>query len=167
MAGLTAEPKRSKLTVMSGLQLNPEIETAILNNVRAGATIVEAARAAGVAGGTVRRWIKLGNKGQKPYREFVENLDRAEATPRVKALRCWDQAIEDGDWRAAEKKLRYQDERRDSPANIERHLEAIFEVLTEELGAEEARRVFGALIERDSGEAASGTRAALRLVAGE
>ena len=149
---------------MPACKLTPKIETAVLNNVAAGAPLYQAAREAGVTAQTVRRWVELGNKGEKPYQRFVESLDKAEASPRVKALRCWNQAIDDGDWKAAERKLRYMDERQDAPANLERHLEMIFDAMVEQLGADQAKKVFSAIVERDSLAAAGGTGATLRLL---
>jgi Zn-dependent M32 family carboxypeptidase len=150
---------------MPAPKLTPKIEVTILNDVAAGSTLIEAARHAGVIADTARRWVRLGNKGQQPYKAFVEKLDKAEATPRVKAHRAWQEAIDGGDWKAAERYLGYLDKRQASPANIERHLEDIFQVIEETLGMDEAKRVFSAIVKRDSSPAASGAETALRLVA--
>jgi predicted transcriptional regulator len=47
----------------------------IVASVRAGCSIEDAARTAGVAVATVRRWLREGRKGKETYRAFAEAVD--------------------------------------------------------------------------------------------
>jgi IS30 family transposase len=49
----------------------------VLDAVRAGASIEEAATAANVPGPTVRRWLSRGRKGDEPYRAWAAEVDSA------------------------------------------------------------------------------------------
>ena len=57
-------------------------EAQIIEAVRAGATIVEAAQAAGKPVASVRRWLTEGRKGGK-HGEFAHAVDEARAAQRV------------------------------------------------------------------------------------
>lgn len=151
---------------MPACQLTAETEVKILNHVGSGSKLVDAARDAGVAAGTVRLWIKHGEAGKKPYAEFVTKLRIAEAMPRNAAMRAWNDAIH-RDWRAAKAFIEYLDKQQHSPANVARQLEDILQVVEDVLGEDESKKVLRALVERDSREETVRVGPAVRLVASQ
>jgi len=151
---------------MPACQLTAETEVKILNHVAAGSKLVDAARDAGVSGGTVRNWMKWGEGGKKPYADFADKVRVAEAMPRNKAMQAWSDAIH-RDWRAAKAFIEYLDKQQHSPANIARQLEEILQVVEDVLGEDEAKKVLRVLIERSSDAETPGVGASLRLVAAE
>lgn len=148
---------------MPACKLTPEVEVEILNSVSAGNKLVDAAREAGIVAETARNWVRWGEAGKKPYDGFAQRLKVATAKPRVGAMKAWHKAME-GDWRAAKAFVEYLDKQAYSPANISRQLEDILQVVEDELGKNEAKRVLRAIVERCGGEETSQPGAALRLI---
>lgn len=54
-----------------------EIRAQIVASVAAGASLPDAARAAGVHPSTVKGWVTRGRRGDNPYAEFVGELEAA------------------------------------------------------------------------------------------
>jgi hypothetical protein len=81
--------------------LTPELQRVIAGYVNAGATIPNAAEAAGVSWNTVKKWIAKGRKGIEPYDAFVAALAQARAMHSVAMQLVITNAAKKGDWRAA------------------------------------------------------------------
>ena len=64
-------------------KLIPEVHQKIVGLVRAGAFETQAARAAGIDPSTLRRWKERGRGRSGPFREFLEDLERAAGEARV------------------------------------------------------------------------------------
>ena len=63
---------------MSASKFTPEACSAILESVSAGASIADAARAAGVREGTLKGWITRGRREPSgPYTAFAASIERA------------------------------------------------------------------------------------------
>jgi transposase-like protein len=152
---------------MPACQLTAEVEVKILNHVGQGAQLIDAAREAGVAAASVRRWMKLGREGTKPYAAFAEKVRVAEAMPRVRAEQALDEAIQRGEWRAALKRLERLDKQAHAESNIDRQHEELLQVVEDELGEEALKKVLRAYVERSGSEETGGARTSLRLVAAE
>jgi len=148
---------------MAYSKLTPEVEEVILNLVAAGNTLIHAARAAGVTSETARNWTKWGEEGREPYAQFMEKVDVAKAKAITDSVESVRHAART-DWRAAKFHLEYVQSRQNSPANIARQLEEILQVIEDVLGADEAKKVLRAIVERAGSEEASEPGAALRLV---
>lgn len=148
---------------MAKCKLTPEAEVDILNLVGAGNTLSHAAKASGVSAEAAREWVSLGKDGKEPYASFVRRLEVAEAKAITGAVDAVREAAKT-EWRAAKFHLEYMEKRRASPATVAKQLEEILQVVEEVLGADEAKKVLRAIIERAGGEETGDARAALRLV---
>jgi hypothetical protein len=152
---------------MPACKLTPEAEVEILNLVAAGNTLNDAARASGVVAETARNWVKWGKAGRVPYAEFVEKLGMAKA----KAMTSFNAAIQTAaidDWRAAKFQIeRIEKRQAQEHQDAGRYVEAILQIVEEELGKLEAKKVLRAIVERFGSEEVSGSGTPLRLVTGE
>lgn len=83
-------------------KLTPETQKKILDAVRAGAYMEQAAHHAGINQATLYRWLERGAGDDAParFREFREALTRARADAEVGAVAALRRAMPD-DWRAA------------------------------------------------------------------
>jgi transposase len=82
-------------------KLTPEIRQRIVTAIRAGNYAEPAARSAGISPATYYRWLKRGEKAPPGiYREFLEEVRRAESEAEVHAVAVIRKAMGD-DWRAA------------------------------------------------------------------
>ena len=102
--------KRGALPLGRQTKLTPDVQKKIIDAVRAGAFLSTAARYAGVGESTLMNWMARGractnrNGKDKIYREFLEEIDMAEASSEVAANLQW-RAAWAKDWHAAEKWL--------------------------------------------------------------
>jgi len=82
-------------------KLTPERRERILKALRAGNYRDPAARSAGVHPSTLYRWLERADQeAEGPYRDFAEEVHRAEAEAEVHAVAIIRKAMTD-DWRAA------------------------------------------------------------------
>lgn len=150
---------------MPACQLTAQTEVKILNHVAQGVRLIDAAREVGVAAATIRRWMKLGREGTKPYAEFAEKVYISEAMPRVRAEQAIDEAIQGGNVNAAFKRLHRLDDQSHAEANVDRQHEELLQVIEDVLGEEALKKVLRAYVERSGSEETRESGAALRLVA--
>jgi transposase len=82
--------------------LTPEVEKKILDAVRAGASMADAAGHAGVGERTVYDWLERAQqpKGPTKFSQFSQSLTRARADAKVGAIAAIRSAMPE-DWRAA------------------------------------------------------------------
>jgi transposase-like protein len=59
-------------------KLTPEVQKRITDAISTGVPREAAAAAAGIGETTLYRWLQLGQEGKAPYREFWEDLTRAD-----------------------------------------------------------------------------------------
>jgi hypothetical protein len=80
--------------------LTREAEQRTLDAIRAGATMEDAAAAAGVSRRTLHRWTARGqgDDAPAPFRQFAEAVEHARASARVSAIRTIRRAMDEGDW---------------------------------------------------------------------
>jgi transposase len=83
--------------------LTPEVEKMIVDAVRAGAFVEEAAQAAGVSKRTLFRWQQRaqGEDAPERFRRFADAVERARAQANVADVVVIRRAAAQGDWRAA------------------------------------------------------------------
>jgi transposase len=83
-------------------KLDARVEKEIVDAVRAGAFLHEAAAAAGISRSTLHRWIQRGEdpNGEPLYRDFRDAVTRARAQAHVAAVAVIRRAMPD-DWKAA------------------------------------------------------------------
>lgn len=160
---LTPGVKEGRIDAMGACQLNGAVELQILQNVSSGNKLADAAREAGVAGQTVRNWVKWGEAGKEPYAAFVKNLRVAEVKPRNKAMKAWQKQMGE-DWRAAKAFVEYLDKQQTSPESIARQVDEILGVVEDVLGQDAAKKVLRELVERSGGAEAGEPGGTLRLV---
>lgn len=89
--------------------LTPEVSASIINTMRDGGYLTDAAWIAGIIPATVYNWIERGEAGESPFVEFLYALKKAEAEARLESLRYIKQGGKD--WQAQAWFL----ERRDKP----------------------------------------------------
>ena len=95
----------------------PEVRAAILAARRVGAPLRACAKAAGVPWDTLIAWMRRGRKGDEPYAEFVEELDRASVQiDNVLRARCLKATEEDA--RPAFDMLKWREERSTRDARL-------------------------------------------------
>jgi transposase len=81
-------------------KLTPEVRQRIVAALRAGNYAKPAAESAGVSEATYYRWLDRGRKQKRGiYREFHDDVRRAEADAEVEAVARWRKAFPDN-WRA-------------------------------------------------------------------
>ena len=107
---MAAKPKR-KIGRPDGL--TPQVEEKLLNAVRAGAYLKEAAEHAGVGERTVYGWIERADDPKAPakFSQFAQALTRAKADAQVGAVAVIRRAMST-DWRAAAFYLERSDPKR-------------------------------------------------------
>ena len=67
--------KRQRVRVGRRPRLTLEVAIALIDSLRRGASLEAASRAAGVDVGTVRRWLRKGRRGVRPYKELAQIVD--------------------------------------------------------------------------------------------
>ena len=151
---------------MPGCKLTPHLEVEILNLVSDGCRVTTAAQKAGITSSTMRRWMKEGEAGKQPYADFLVKVEQAQASAIADSL----QAIKNAgarDWRAAARHLEIVERQQQREMmSVQRQLEEILQIIEEEIGQDQAKRVLRAIVERFGGAASSEHGATLRLVAG-
>lgn len=60
-------------------KLTDEVTLKLAKSVASGLSIPVACEANGLSWNTVKRWLDLGKKGRKPYRDFVDAMNEAKA----------------------------------------------------------------------------------------
>ena len=164
---LTVSAKEHRLTVMAGgYKWSVEKAAAIVARVSNGSTLPEAARAEHITSETARNWMKWGMAGKEPYQDFPTQIQVAREIPRAEAMESW-RVSAAVDWRAAKGLVEYLDKRNRDPNRFADQIEAILDALEAVLGADKAKEVLRAIVERTGGEAVGDSGAALRLVSGE
>lgn len=97
-------------------KLTAELRERVVRAIRAGNHVEPACRSAGISASSYYRWLERGREEQDGiYREFREQVERAEADAEVHAVAVIRKAMPD-DWRAA---LAYLERRH--PARWRRH----------------------------------------------
>lgn len=84
--------------------LTPAVHDEIVKHLRAGAFLVHAAAAAGIAKRTVLEWIERGERGDAAYRAFYIDVQRERALDAIRAQSIITRAqlgTINGDWKAA------------------------------------------------------------------
>lgn len=136
-------PRPSKCT--------PEIREKILNLVRLGNFREVACRAVGINSRTLRIWLERGENGERPYAQFAEDLEKAEAEAEaVHVTRI--SAASRNDWRASAFYLsrKVPDRWGDQIAlKIEDGLQRILDIVQDVCPPEVFRRVLDALAAAD------------------
>ena len=82
-------------------KLTDEVMLKIAKSVAAGLSIPVACEANGLSWNTVKRWLDLGKKGRKPYREFVDAMNEAKARFEQGAVAAIALHGKKKDWKAA------------------------------------------------------------------
>ena len=83
-------------------KLTPEVEKALVQAIRTGATLKVACQYAQVHRSTVYRWIKKGEKQSSGmYRNLSDSIKRADGMSAVGALMTIQTAAKNGSWQAA------------------------------------------------------------------
>ena len=86
---------------------DPALRTRILDALRVGATYVHACAYGGIAYNTFNEWMKRGEAARSgAFRDFYEDVKKAEGDAVAKWLGVIDKAALDGQWQAAAWKLR-------------------------------------------------------------
>ncbi len=102
--------RREPLPIGRTTILTPDITKKVTDAVRAGAYLSVAARYAGISYATMMNWLKRGREAsgrggrEQIYRDFVDEIEMAEAAGEVAANLQW-RAAWAKDWHAAEKWL--------------------------------------------------------------
>src|SRR5690554_1282364 len=82
-------------------KLTPEVKKRLIDAIKAGNYIEPACRFAGIAPATFYRWMERGARASSgEFREFWEELTRAEAEAEARMVAQWQAQIPQ-DWRAA------------------------------------------------------------------
>lgn len=89
-----------KLEMPRKTRLTPALRDRIIEQVKAGNFIEPSARAVGVPASTLYLWLRLGREGRRPFMEFVELLDAAQAQAELRVVGHLQTAIPTN-WRAA------------------------------------------------------------------
>lgn len=101
------------------LKLTDETSKLIVEALRTGNTRKDASESNGVAYATFIKWIHLGESGIKPYVQFLEQVNKAEAEARIACVNVIVQVAAKGDWRAAMEYLSRRDPENWSPQRKE------------------------------------------------
>lgn len=81
-------------------KLNPSTQESIIKSLKAGNSRRDSALFAGVSEQTFYTWLKKGRNGKAPYVEFLEAVEKAEATACVRNVAIIQKAAADT-WQAA------------------------------------------------------------------
>lgn len=96
-----AAPKKEKKKPGPKGKFTPERTDAIIKAIQEGCPHETAAAAAGIATSTFYAWIEKGEGFQTGiYREFADNVRRAEALAEAERISRIDRAGKEGDWKA-------------------------------------------------------------------
>jgi predicted transcriptional regulator len=91
-------------------KLHPEITAAIIQSLKIGATYRDAAEAAGIAYQTFLNWMAKGESAKSGnFKEFFDQVRRAESRARLNFTAVIAKSANDGDWRAALEFLKRRD----------------------------------------------------------
>jgi len=98
------------------------VEKRIVDSLKAGNTVRQAAAAASVSTATFMAWKARGRRGEPRYVEFLEHCEKAEAEAEGEAVKIVRDAALDGTWQAAawwlERRRWRQWCRRDAPQRM-------------------------------------------------
>jgi hypothetical protein len=87
-----------------------KVTSAIIKNIRIGATFRDAAGAAGVDYESYNNWMKRGEaEGEGPYFDFFVSVEQAKHDAILQYVGVINKAAKQGDWRAALEYLRRRD----------------------------------------------------------
>lgn len=87
-------------------KLTPEVQSNIVQALRAGNYQETAAKFAGISQQTYYTWLRRGaEEPDSIYAEFLEAVERAKAAAEVRDIALIDKAANDGSWQAAAWKL--------------------------------------------------------------
>lgn len=81
-------------------KLTPALQEQLVNVLRTGVFIDAACHYVGIAPSTYYGWMDRGRKGDEPYVEFLEAVEKARASATVRAITLVQKAAEDS-WQAA------------------------------------------------------------------
>jgi hypothetical protein len=81
--------------------LTQAVREAIVESVRAGASITTACLAAGTARSNYYHWRDMGQKGRAPYKGFLAELEQAKRLFETEHVKVVNNAAFDGDWKAS------------------------------------------------------------------
>lgn len=87
------------------LKLTPAVQEGIVQALGVGATHEQATGYMGIGQETFYHWLRLGETGKEPYKEFWEAVKKAEHQASVGWLAFIEQAARAGQWQAAAWKL--------------------------------------------------------------
>ena len=133
--------------------LTPEVQSRIVDLVRAGNYLETAAAAAGIAARTMRDWVRRGATDEDGiYREFADAIAVAHAEAEALAIQIVNRAARDGDWRAVAWKLERTRPRFAQKVNVTHEVREelasdLLRRLREKLDAETYQRVHEALLD--------------------
>ena len=97
-----ADPFRDTGTVGAPSKIqDPQIREILRGAISIGASITQAASAAGIDASTFRRWRLKAEKDQEPYMTFFAELAMERDVATVKKLQIIDKAAQAGTWQAA------------------------------------------------------------------
>lgn len=86
----------------ANIKLNKEVCDNICENLRRGNYITTACRASGISTGTYYNWKKRGEKGEEPFKTFLERTDKAESEGELACMEViYNSATEQGNWLSA------------------------------------------------------------------
>lgn len=86
----------------ANIKLNKEVCDNICENLRRGNYITTACRASGITTNTYYRWKKRGEKGEEPFKTFLERTDKAESEGELACMEViYNSATEQGNWLSA------------------------------------------------------------------
>ena len=85
------------------LKLTPELQTRVVNAIKAGNYAFIAAEMAGISKTTYYRWLETAEKpnAEAKYRDFRDAVKEAEAQAEVASVALIRQAAQNGTWQAA------------------------------------------------------------------
>ena len=99
--GKARKRKRKKKGKPRSPTLTQAVREAIVESVRAGASITTACLAAGTARSNYYHWRDLGQKGRAPYKSFLSELAQAQRLFETEHVKVVNNAAFDGDWKAS------------------------------------------------------------------
>ena len=103
-----------KLLPATPYKMDQNTQDVIVKSISMGATMAQAAAAAGIAPRTLLYWR---TDSRPEFEEFQERIHRAKAQRQIKLMKTVQDAADNGDWRAAVRLLESLD-----PDNWSRHL---------------------------------------------
>jgi transposase len=86
-------------------KLTPEVQEIIVSALKLGASKKKACQYAGITEKSFYEWLQRAERDEQPYREFSEQIEKAEADHYVRALAQIETAARSGTWQASAWKL--------------------------------------------------------------